>query len=70
MGQMCKHGNCTKEVPPGEGVAVTAAGWRVKFCSWKHAAEWVLAMGAREKESKDRFLRAIAELTGTPRGWR
>lgn len=62
---ICKHGNCTKEVPGGEGIAVSAAGYRVKFCSWEHAAIWVLAMGARlvrQEESNRKFLRAIAEL--------
>lgn len=63
----CKHGNCTVQIAGGEGVSVSGAGYRVKFCCWDHAARWVLAMAHRTAmpDVRDgRWLRALAELDG------
>lgn len=68
----CQHGNCQVEVPGGEGVSVSAAGWRVKFCCWTHAAKWVLAMGSRHSENVEHrahLLRVLADLDSTAYHW-
>lgn len=65
--RICKHGNCQKLVEGGEGVTVSGAGYREKFCSWDHAARWTLAMAHRTVSPADRearFLHALAALDG------
>ena len=60
----CQHAKCGVNVPRGEGIALKAAGYNVKFCSWRHAIEWQLAIwaGIASPTLRGRIFRAIAEL--------
>ena len=42
MKHLCRFGNCENYFEAGEGITLSGAGWRVRFCCWAHAMRWCL----------------------------
>lgn len=60
MSQLCQHGDCTSyDTAKDVGIGITGAGWRARFCSWEHAALWILNKVSAYSSDADIRLAAI-----------
>jgi len=53
--RLCDYGNCDKQIDSGEGVTVTYAGYRKRFCSPDHAAQHLIEYESMMKRNQQAF---------------